>query len=168
MKSISIKLTKSRVIFIILTISVMVLIFHLSAENSSESSDTSSNVIKLIFKIFVPNYSNFDAAKQRKMIKGAQFIVRKLAHFSIYGLLGFCTSLAFGKRKFFSRMTLEALLVGFVYAVSDEIHQSQVPGRSCELRDIMIDTSGTFMGILASFALMYIICCIRKRIGRSK
>ena len=163
MKSISIRLTKSRILFIILSLSVMVLIFHLSAENASKSTSTSGNVIKMIFSTFVPHFDEFDASKQRMMIRGAQHIVRKLAHFSIYTTLGFCISFACGKRKFISRMTLEALTLGFLYAVSDEIHQSHVPGRSCEFRDVMIDTCGTFTGILLSFAVIYIISCIKKR-----
>lgn len=165
MKSISIKLTKSRILFIILTFSVMVLIFFFSSENSSESSHTSANVIRFILKVFVPDFSGLAAAKQAQMVRSAQHLVRKLAHFSIYTLLGFCVSFVFGKRKFLTRQTLEALLVGFLYAVSDELHQSHVPGRSCEFRDVMIDTSGTLTGILISFAVMFVI---HRIIGKNK
>lgn len=163
MKSISKIITKSRILFIILTISCMVLIFRLSAEDATRSSNTSGNLIRFIFRIFVPHFTEFDAAKQLDMVKNAQFIVRKLAHFSIYALLGCCISFAFGKRKFLSRMTAEALALGALYAVSDEIHQSYVPGRSCELRDMFIDTCGTFTGILISFAVIHIIFCLKKR-----
>ena len=62
----------------------------------------------MIFRTFVPHFNEFDSAKQQIKVSKAQHIVRKLAHFSIYASLGFFISLAFGKRKFLSRMTLEA------------------------------------------------------------
>ena len=46
-----------------------------------------------------------------------------------------------------------SLILGFVYACSDEIHQTFVAGRSGEARDVLIDTSGVFIGILISTLL---------------
>ncbi len=168
MKSISTKLTKTRILFILLTISVMVMIFFFSSENSSDSSNTSGNVVRMILKAFVRNFDDFPTAKQLSMIKSAQHIVRKLAHFTIYAVLGFCVSFSFGKRKFLSRQTLESLMVGFIYAVSDELHQSHVPGRSCEFKDVMIDTSGTMTGIFISFVMIAVIHYLSKRVHKPK
>lgn len=44
-----------------------------------------------------------------------------------------------------------SVLISFLYAVSDEYHQSFVPGRGPAFRDVLIDTIG------ASFALFGII-----------
>ena len=41
-----------------------------------------------------------------------------------------------------------SLIIGIVYATSDEIHQSFVPGRSPQFTDVMIDTMGVTLGIL--------------------
>ena len=38
--------------------------------------------------------------------------------------------------------------IGAFYAVTDEIHQYFVPGRSCELRDMLIDACGVAAGVL--------------------
>jgi VanZ family protein len=38
-----------------------------------------------------------------------------------------------------------ALIV--IYAVSDEFHQSFTPGREPKLRDVLIDTAGSFLGM---------------------
>ena len=35
-----------------------------------------------------------------------------------------------------------------LYAISDEIHQYFVPGRSAEIRDVLIDVLGANIGIL--------------------
>ena len=39
-------------------------------------------------------------------------------------------------------------VIGTVYAVSDEVHQLFVEGRSCELRDMLIDSAGVVAGVL--------------------
>jgi hypothetical protein len=38
-------------------------------------------------------------------------------------------------------------LIGVLYAVSDEIHQTFVPGRAGQLRDVLIDSCGVLAGI---------------------
>lgn len=40
------------------------------------------------------------------------------------------------------------LFYSFLYALTDELHQRFVPGRSGELRDVFIDTSGAFTGLV--------------------
>ena len=38
--------------------------------------------------------------------------------------------------------------LGLIYAISDEIHQSFIPGRSAQVTDVLIDTSGVIFGIV--------------------
>ena len=38
-------------------------------------------------------------------------------------------------------------MIGVLYAVTDEVHQYFVPGRSCELRDALIDACGVAAGV---------------------
>lgn len=92
------------------------------------------------------------------------FIVRKMAHFTEYMILGvllLCTV-----KDIFAQRALElqasalyaAVIswgIGTLYAVSDELHQFFVPGRSCEIRDMIIDSCGTAVGIA--------VCMIRRR-----
>ena len=44
-------------------------------------------------------------------------------------------------------------LTGVLYAVSDEIHQTFVPGRAGQIRDVLIDSCGVLAGILLARAL---------------
>jgi VanZ family protein len=62
----------------------------------------------------------------------------KIAHFCVYGLLA--TLLVRLGRG--SRAVALALLATSLYGVSDEWHQSFVPGRSSELADWLADTLG--------------------------
>jgi hypothetical protein len=158
------KLNRTQKVFLLLTIAIMVTIFCLSAQNAERSSGTSSRFTKLFIKIFYTDYSSFSLEKQHEIWEKSSFIVRKLAHFSIYTVLGFCASFTVGKRRLFSLKSLFVVLFGFIYAFSDELHQSFSEGRSCEFRDMMIDTGGALTGMLISLVLMAITALfVRKR-----
>lgn len=69
------------------------------------------------------------------------FPLRKLAHAAEYAVLGALLARAVGD--------LPALWLGIAYAVSDELHQSFVPGRAASLFDVGVDSAGLLVGILA-------------------
>ena len=58
--------------------------------------------------------------------------------------MALCTSyqMPFRKAMVFSLWTCA------LYAVSDEIHQLFVSGRSCQLTDVLLDSAGAFVGHL--------------------
>lgn len=148
------KFSRTQIVFLLLTAAVMVTIFCLSAQDANSSSHTSSFFTEMFIKIFYSDYNSFSSEKQLEIWNSSSFIVRKLAHFSIYTALGFCASFTVGKRRLFSLKSLFVVLFGFIYAFSDELHQSFTEGRSCELRDMMIDTGGALTGMLISLILM--------------
>ena len=39
-------------------------------------------------------------------------------------------------------------LIGSFYAASDELHQLFVPGRSGEIKDVLLDSLGVLLGVL--------------------
>ena len=57
-----------------------------------------------------------------------------------------------------------AIVVGVVYAVFDEVHQYFVPGRACQLRDMIIDICGVSAGVLIALCALWII----RKLKRSK
>ena len=143
-----------QILFLILTLAVMVTIFMFSSQNAEESSQTSSTITKAAVIIIDSNYYNEPPEKQKEIWDLASFIVRKLAHFSIYTVLGFCASTTLGRRKLFTLRSLGAVAFGSLYALTDEFHQSFSAGRSCEFRDMMIDSGGALLGMLISVAVM--------------
>ena len=157
------KLRRVQILFLILTIAIMCTIFYLSSQDAESSSDTSSLLTKLAVKLLYPQYDSESDDIKREMWSKASFIVRKLAHFSIYAALGFCASVTVWKRKLISAKNPGVIVFGFLYAVSDEFHQSFVKGRSCEFRDMMIDTCGVTVGLIISLILMGIIALAVKR-----
>ncbi len=151
------KMTNWQIICVVLSIAVMVIIFLFSCENGDNSSDTSGFFSKLVTAVFIPDFDELSPEKQDEVMSTVHLIVRKLAHFSIYTALGFFVSEAFGKRKALSSGTGVSLFICFLYACSDEFHQSFVPGRCGAFTDVMIDTSGSLTGILVSLLFMFII-----------
>ena len=125
----------------------MILIFSLSAHTAAESSDVSGGLIKTIAGILSPGFDQMTSAEQNTVVEQWQFFVRKCAHFSIYALLGilcvFPVSVYYRGRS----AALFSLCIAWLYAVSDELHQYFVPGRSCEIRDVLIDWSGAALGV---------------------
>jgi hypothetical protein len=67
-------------------------------------------------------------------------VLRKIAHAAEYAVLGFLVLRALGNEA-------AALAGGIAYAISDEIHQSFVPGRQAAVRDVLVDTAGVAVGV---------------------
>lgn len=70
------------------------------------------------------------------------FVTRKLAHFSEYfaltGLWWWALKTRLGGR----RALLPAAAIAFSYAITDELHQTFVNGRTGTPRDVLIDAAG--------------------------
>lgn len=143
----------------------MALIFLLSSQNAAVSSGTSGNIIRLIAGVFRPGFNELSAAEQAEIVASMQFIIRKSAHFCIYtvlGVLSFLTFVSYSRPIFAWRLAISCA-VCLLYAASDEIHQLFVPGRSGEVRDVMIDFSGAALGIAVSSLIFLLICRIKKK-----
>jgi VanZ family protein len=68
-------------------------------------------------------------------------VLRKLAHFAEYAVLGGLLQRAVGREPL-------AILLGSAYAVTDELHQSFVTGRQGAPLDWLVDTLGVAAGVL--------------------
>jgi VanZ family protein len=83
---------------------------------------------------------------------------RKCAHLTVYGVLALLYWRAFRKpvkndSRPWSWIEARNSLIGVVlYATTDELHQQFVPGRFGELTDVLIDSAGGAMGLLALWA----------------
>ena len=154
-----------RVACFTLSLLIMVFIFSMSAQDAETSSNTSGGLIESVIRFFDKGFAELSQIEQEEYVGKFQFIVRKLAHFSVYLALGFTLSAGmqtFVKLRVFVR-TLFAFIIGVLYAILDEIHQIFVPGRSCELRDMLIDSTGILIGSLFIMALFLLIKRIKNK-----
>lgn len=55
-----------------------------------------------------------------------------------------------------------SILLSFLYACTDEIHQIFVPGRSAQFRDVLIDTLGASFGTLIAYLILKLITKIKE------
>lgn len=110
------------------------MIFVLSQQGNEASTSQSSAVISTIKDSF-----GLELTKE---------IVRKSAHIIAYFTLGtwaLLTAIAYRFRL--KKAAMISLLVVVVYAISDEIHQLFVPGRSGQWSDVLLDSIAGVIGI---------------------
>lgn len=147
-----------KIIKILIVLICMFTIFSFSSDNDVESNKKSDGVIIRTCKLFLKK--DLSEKEQRKYIEKYVVFVRKTAHFSIYLLLGLSIiSLIKEYRQVDIKAIIIALIVSILYAISDEIHQIFVSGRSGELFDVIIDSLGSITGIY----LYYLYTKIRRK-----
>lgn len=136
-----------KTIKLLLIILCMISIFFLSSDNADNSSKKSNYVIIKVTESFFGRKLN--SKEKHYYLNHFVKLVRKSAHFSLYFLLGlFTISYLIEYMKFSIKSIIITITFIFLYACSDEIHQLFIPGRSGEILDIFIDTSGGLFSII--------------------
>lgn len=145
---------KKRIIFTALLLLCMTAIFIFSSQNGIQSAEISGNFTDKILTFLNPEIDSMSAAERTDYFRHAHFIIRKLAHFTIFMLLGILSLLTFDSYNFRSKRMklLLSLLFCLIYAASDEYHQTFSSGRAGQLRDVIIDFGGSITGILLTMA----------------
>lgn len=142
---------KTLIIFFswLMVLSTMAIIYIFSEENAEKSAQTSSGVIKDVLDVFLP-----EEDITQEVIKKYQLPFRKVAHFGIFMLLGFCFANAYCNT--IRIKSIFNYLISFgstaLYAMFDEAHQNFSKGRGPSPMDVFIDSFGGLVGI-ASFAI---------------
>ena len=113
---------KNRFIWLIAIFVVMAAIFWFSNQTKSASLGVSDTIAATIHM-----------SSTKSLIFGLS--VRKLAHVGLFGLLGFASMGYF-------RSWWKAGILCYIYAVTDEIHQYFVPGRTPSVYDTFVDAIG--------------------------
>lgn len=126
------------------------MIFILSNQPADESTRLSDGLIeKTIGNIYKLTHKNYIEEKLTEIKRKNAHIVRKTAHFTIYLILGLLVTTLLKEYNLNNRkIIIYSILICMIYAISDEIHQTFVIGRSGELKDIIIDTCGSTVGII--------------------
>ena len=84
-------------------------------------------------------------------IELAHVAVRKLGHmveYAILAVLWFRTLYA-GRRLPFTSSALMSLAISIAWAITDEVHQSFVPSRNASALDVIVDSTGATLVLLA-------------------
>ena len=148
------------VIRYILVICIIVLcckIFASSSQDGGVSVGTSRQFTEILLKTLGLECND-------RTIEIINPVIRKVAHFSVYMLLGFltmCTCETFKWQRVYKFDF--STMFAFVFACGDELHQRLVPGRSGEFADVCLDTVGAMLGVLIVLAIALICVQIKKK-----
>lgn len=145
-----------RLILLVLIIIWAILIFGLSGQNGTESSGLSRKIVEIF-------------TKNQEIVDIVEPYIRKVAHFSEYGLGGILFTLLFSTYNWKDRkIILISIIFGIWYASMDEIHQLLVDGRNGSIVDVYIDTLGFSTGVCGIMAILKIIQLNKKEVKRGK
>lgn len=134
------------------------LIFFLSDQPAIQSKNFSGQVAETIIKAIVW-LLNLDI-DIKELVNIYDHWTRKLAHVTIYFVLGFLVITVLIKTNISRRKaSISAILFCIFYAMTDEIHQTFVFGRGGQVSDVLIDTIGASLGI----GIFYIYDFFRKK-----
>lgn len=81
----------------------------------------------------------------------------RILHFAEYFGFGLCLAFAaaaWARQRFALRHAIVAVAIGLAWALSDELHQSFVPGRDPSIRDLVFDGLGLASAQAAILALI--------------
>lgn len=137
-----------RILFTLLVLWTIVFIFRNSLESGVLSSTRSQAVTAALNhylgRVGIAPLSNA--------------LVRKLAHFAEYLLLGFGYTLCLRVyTRHYIRHISWPLLLGLLVANVDETLQTYVAGRSSSLRDVWIDFTGCGCGVVTALLLLLLL-----------
>ena len=152
------KKTNHKLIFTRMVLSILILInfiaiFGFSEQNGEQSTSLSRNITLDVLNTF-GDYNEPLTETQEVQVLNVEHIIRKLAHFTIYTILGLLLMSLTETFDFTNKKRLLlSVLIGFIYACLDEFHQSFTPGRTPLFTDVFIDTLGVIAG-----SLIVLIC----------
>ncbi len=159
-----------RTLLVLLIVANMAFIWYNSAKVSTVSNKSSRKIATGVAKVVVEDYENLSRPVQKKHISKINVKLRSLGHFAEFvplGFLVFLFLLSLGDLRgrtvaltLFKCLITTVVLCAF-YALSDEIHQIFVRGRTFQITDILVDSLGTLSGCVMALVPVFIF---KKRI----
>ena len=140
------KINILRCILVLFLFCTFGMIFNFSNQDSEKSGSTSQKVTEAITKD-IKSIQKLNKNEKAKVIDKIEDVIRKIAHFSLYALVGFLLMALFSTYNINEKnKIISTIIIGAIYAISDEFHQSFVSGRSGQVSDVFLDTLGTTVG----------------------
>ena len=151
------KINILRAILIILLIMVFIAIFNFSSQDGEKSGTLSREVTNRVTKD-IKSIQELEENKKEEVLSKIEHIIRKIAHFSIYTLVGILmmSLMSTYNLKQIKRVGI-SFGVGVLYAISDEFHQSFTPDRTPLVSDVCIDSCGVIVGIIIVIILLKLV-----------
>lgn len=161
---------ESKIIILLFIIVVTIIwcttIFRLSGMNSNSPNGASTGIVeRAISKVLdATNEAGITSSHpdDEKLTKAAELIntpLRKVVHATVYFVLALLlltiSRVIFGGKKYLPSCII-AVSLCFIFAMTDEYHQTFIDGRTGQVMDVTIDTAGACVGTLL-FSSYYLI-----------
>lgn len=162
---------KNTVVWLCFTLLWMAVIFSFSAQNAETSDKMSGGITESITRFLYGEFDTYPKAYQEELLNNISFVVRKLAHFTEYAVLGFllaglCHSIE--KWNLPSKKSHLVWGIGTLYAISDEFHQFFSEGRAPRLFDVCVDSVGIIAGIVGFWLVCYTLMWYNHKVDGNK
>jgi VanZ family protein len=109
---------------------------------------TGSSTSGALEKLFRALYINADQAS----IDSLNFIARKATHITVFGILAI---LFYKSLEAYRFAYVLSWVLTVIYAMSDEYHQSFMPGRTASIKDVFLfDSVGALVFLLGTFIIV--------------
>ena len=131
---------------VVISVAVMALIVCFSSQHGVESHDLSKGIAARILALLQGAFPGLTLDELNRFL-------RKLAHFTLYFILGCSLTGVFSRQRRVPSV-LPAILAGACFAASDELHQMFSDGRSASAWDVLLDTCGVTAGSLLTYGLV--------------
>lgn len=183
-----------RIIFTSLLVATCLMIFYFSSQTGSSSGTLSKDVMRKIAQIFTKNEVKIEQAVLRgepilrkiahfsiysslgfwamcmmqTYFKNKEYEIRKQISSEYKNKTikeknkAFVVSIDFD--KIMNKRIWISILIGFLYSISDELHQAFVSNRTGRVIDVVLDTIGVANGALIISIIVLIINYNRKKI----
>ena len=162
------------IVMLVLAVIWCTLIYTLSDMNTNTSNGHSKEIISIFIEDSIETTNNLGltslnptSAKIDKASKILNLPLRKVMHASVYFVLSIVLivyiNYMFDMKKYILA-GLITIIICLTFASTDEYHQTFVEGRTGQVKDVLIDTSGAIAGTLlygtyyASYRLGYRRC----------
>lgn len=111
----------------------MAIIFYLSSQDGQTSGELSGGLLVFIF----------GQVEEGSIL---YVLIRKFAHVFLFFVLAILADINF--KPYSKNHFVYAFVLTVLYCISDEIHQTFVPGRACMITDMLIDSGGALLALL--------------------
>lgn len=139
---------KAALIFGVLSLGWIAVLFYFSGQDGVDSSELSLRVARRLVQWFP--WIGMSAETFNP-------ILRKLAHVGIFAIEGFLMGLCLMNAMRARRGAGLTLLLCAIMAAANEYHQTFSMGRTCQVRDVLIDSGGALLGIAAAAILLALV-----------
>lgn len=135
-------------------------IFYLSSMNTNESNGRSKVIVSDIIEfVSKTTHHEYTLKEKEALVEKFNKPIRKCAHASVYFVLSilvlnFLLALHSNLEKKYVLVFFMTIFICFLFALTDEYHQTFVYGRTGQFSDVLIDTSGALIAA-SIFTILY-------------